>query len=142
MVSIRFEELPDALNITEGILNWRSTSLTPIELIETKLIGYKTVQYANKLININDDKFSEEHPILIYDGNEYKFVQAFKVQEGWMILDKIGSDLSSLNWVPVTNVSVEENGGVVYLFACDPEHIIFTQHMAVHNTKPPVPPIA
>ena len=117
------------------LLGWTSNTMTPTVANTTSVITVVPWAEVNTLISINGDKFSGEHPILVFNGETYTFVQAQDVQVGWQVLKRTAGGLEGLVWTEVTEAAVLEETSWVYRFDTENDDVLFTANLLSHNLK-------
>ena len=133
LLAINIDKLKNNIEKNSNVLNWNDKDLNIAEFTKIEFVGYSSVKFSSKLISINGDKFSEEHPILVYNGNVNWFAKASEIQKGWFILNKSNIESNLVTWEEVTDVSIDKQGGFVYSLSYDLRHAVFTEKLAIHN---------
>jgi hypothetical protein len=132
--SVRFNEL--STDETAYTLDaWTSETMTPVEMLNTVVTSARAIKTVSSLININGDKYSEEHHILVDDGSVKRFAVAGDVQIGWKVLKRTGESIENLSWVDVTQKEEIQENATVYLFDTEEQDVLFTENMLTHNIK-------
>jgi hypothetical protein len=131
---VRFEELSTD-ETAYSLPNWTSMSITPVEMLETKVRALVVKKVVDAQISINGDLFSPEHPILVESNGKYFFAQAGDVALGDKVLKRTGDNLSDLVWTIVLSNDVIFESATVYLFDTEDQDVLFTKGMLTHNFK-------
>ncbi len=144
LVSVDVEEI-DLDENKSNYKYWLSGSFTVKSLNATKITKINTIKVQD-LVEINDEMYSFEHPLLVERNNEYEFVQAHLVKE----TDKVLALNVPVNILPIIAGSLDEpltrfvaidsitrhhykEGVVVYNISVEPYDVYFTERMLSHN---------
>jgi hypothetical protein len=110
-------------------------SITPVEMLETKVRALVVKKVVDAQISINGDLFSPEHPILVESNGKYFFAQAGDISLGDKVLKRTGDSLSDLVWTMVLSNDVLFESATVYVFDTEDQDVLFTKGMLTHNLK-------
>ena len=135
LVTILIPELSTDQENIASPFTWSSESLQAIEITETEVVTIIPSQKVDRIYfnDMQDVKFTYEHPIFIKKNDEYRIVQASYVNEGDYIL-KLNSD-NSITEILVESITTEilEEASDVYNLSCEPYDWYFAGGMLVHN---------
>jgi hypothetical protein len=132
--SVRFEELSTDETVYT-LPEWNTSTLTPVELVETTITSVVVAKTVDVYLDLNGDLVTPEHPVLVKSGDVYRFKQAGDVQIGDLVLRRAGDTVDDLVWEPVVTNEVVEATVDVYLFDAEDQDVLFTKNFLSHNIK-------
>jgi len=122
-------DIPGLINTDrQSILEWLGTGDLSLIPNTTTTVTSLTTHPTTNLININGDKFTQSHLVLIKKDGIEKFVVSSQIVES----DLVWSYESS-TFVPITQYEITESVVNSITINCEPFDIYFTEHHITHD---------
>jgi len=122
-------DIPGLINTDrQSILGWLGTGDLSLIPNTTTTVTSLTTHPTTNLININGDKFTQSHLVLIKKDGIEKFVVSDQIVES----DLVWSYESS-TFVPITQYEITESVVNSVTINCEPFDIYFTEHHITHD---------
>ena len=84
LITISIPEISEAESELPSIWSWNSETISGVQLTETEVISVIPGSKSDRIYfnEMEDVKFTYNHPVFIKRGSEYKVVQASYIEEG------------------------------------------------------------
>jgi hypothetical protein len=135
ILTVDIQEIP-VEGSSSSELDWRDISietLTPLQLVETKITNVTEVEVQEVLwINNEDDKkYSLTQPVFIKTNNGYSVLEFGSLAVGDTLI-KINLD-GSTEEILIESLDTENLPHTVYQFSCEPQDWFIAGNYLVHN---------